>query len=149
MLRDVVIHIANEQPVLADLVNAPAPSDVALICTNLRTMNGKKPVFIDKGDATFVFPIVHIRFVEVPKASMESHAAEVAAEEARHPHLRLPAPDGSVDGGALARLDWVTGDAGEAPVDEPAAPPEPPAPEPPPVNPDDLDPDLMRRIREA
>jgi hypothetical protein len=137
MLRDVIVHIANEQPLLADLISEPAPSDVALICTNVRTMNGKKPVFIDSGDSTFVFPIVHIRFVEVPRTSMESHAAEASSAAAeRQARLALPAPDGS----------------GSAPSNEPAAAPaapQPPVPELPPVNPDDLDPDLMRRIREA
>jgi hypothetical protein len=149
MLRDVIVHIANEQPIMADLINAPAPSDVALICTNVRTMNGKKPVFIDNGDSTFVFPIVHIRFVEVPKTSMDSHSAEAAADLAAR--LALPAPDQGDPLGsrALARPAWVTGEDEALPPDEAVAAPKLPEPEKPPVNPDDLDPDLMRRIREA
>ncbi len=51
---------------MADLVAMPSPADVTLVCTNLRTMNGKRPVFADQIESTFVFPFIHIRFVEIP-----------------------------------------------------------------------------------
>ena len=82
MIRDVVVHIANEQPILVDLVFEPAPADVALICRNLRLMNGKKPVFIDKIDSTFVISLSQVRFVEMPRTSMEACEAEKLATAA-------------------------------------------------------------------
>jgi hypothetical protein len=66
VLRNVVIHLNNEQPVLADLFHAPSPSDVAILCTNLRTPDGKRPVFIDQSDSTFLLPLAHVRFIEIP-----------------------------------------------------------------------------------
>ena len=66
MIRNAVIHVNNEQPLLADLLELPAPSDASLVCTNLRMLNGKRPVFADRIESTFVFPLVHIRFVEIP-----------------------------------------------------------------------------------
>jgi hypothetical protein len=69
MIRNVVIHLINEQPMLADVEALPAPSDVAFVCTNLRSMNGTRPVFIDRSESTFVFPYAHIRFVELPSAA--------------------------------------------------------------------------------
>ena len=66
VIRDAVIHLTNEQPLLADLLETPSPGDATLICTNLRTMNGQRPVFIDDVDSVFVFPLVHVRFVEIP-----------------------------------------------------------------------------------
>jgi hypothetical protein len=65
MIRDVVIHLLNEQPVLADLYEMPKALDQGLLCTNLRTMDGKRPVFVAKSDAIFFFPYLHVRFVEV------------------------------------------------------------------------------------
>ena len=65
-LRNVVIHLNNEQPILADLFGLPSAQDVAVICTNLRTPDGKRPVFIDQSDSMFVLPLVHVRFIEVP-----------------------------------------------------------------------------------
>ena len=45
MIRDAVIHLLSEQPVIADLFEMPSPGDVTLLCTNLRTKDGKRPVF--------------------------------------------------------------------------------------------------------
>jgi hypothetical protein len=152
MLRDVVVHILNEQPILADLIQDPAPSDVALICTNMRTMNGKKPVFIDAVDSTFLLPLAHIRFIEIHKASTDAHAAETNAENAGKARgllaagARADAEEEDLGGGALARLGWL---AGEAPDPEPKTETEAAGPAPAPKNPDDIDPDLLRRIREA
>ena len=69
MIRNAVLHLHNEQPLLADLPTSPAPGDTALICTNLRTLDGKRPFFVDSSASTFVFPLVHLRFVEVPAAA--------------------------------------------------------------------------------
>ena len=66
VLRNAVIHLNNEQPVLADLFQVPSPQDVAVLCTNLRTPDGKRPVFIDQTESIFLLPLAHIRFIELP-----------------------------------------------------------------------------------
>ena len=76
MIRDVVLHINSEQPLRADLFELPEGHDVGLRCTNLRTMNGKRPVFVDDVASVFFFPYLHIRFVEIPPAA----AAEAGVE---------------------------------------------------------------------
>ena len=70
MIRNAVLHLNNEQPMLADLFEVPAAADVGLRCTNLRTLNGKRPVFVDDSAAMFFFPYLHIRFVEIPPAAL-------------------------------------------------------------------------------
>ncbi len=65
MIRNAVIHIHNEQPLLADLYEQPKPLDQGLVCTNVRTLDGKRPIFVDRSDSVFFFPYLHIRFVEV------------------------------------------------------------------------------------
>ena len=136
MLRDVVVHILNEQPIVADLVSEPMPSDVVLICRNLRTLNGKKPIFVDRADSTFVLPVAAVRFLEIHRESVEAHQVEMAV-----------AAEAEFAKGALARLDWHPGAApdrfdppavvslGEASIGRADA--------------DELDDDLLRRIREA
>ncbi len=76
MIRNVVIHISNEQPLLADLYAIPSPADVGLVCTNVRTMDGKRPIFIDHTDSTFFFPNLHIRFLEILATEMQRHLAQ-------------------------------------------------------------------------
>jgi len=70
MIKNTVIHLSGEQPLLADLYRMPDPGDVALVCTNLRQKNGERPIFADEVGSTFVFPLVFVRFVEIPAAAM-------------------------------------------------------------------------------
>ena len=64
MIRNVVIHMNNEQPLVADLFEMPDSGDGLLRCTNLRTLGGKRPVFADEMASTFYFPYLNIRFLE-------------------------------------------------------------------------------------
>ena len=68
MIHNAVLHIANEQPLVVDLYEMPTAGDVSLLCTNVRMLGGKKPVFIDQSESVFVFPYDTIRFVEIPAA---------------------------------------------------------------------------------
>lgn len=97
MIRNAVIHLHNEQPLLADLFAAPRPGDAGLVCTNLRMMDGRKPVFVASSDATFYFPYLHVRFLEIPRVA-------------------LAAPEADPDDGTLAGSP--EGRAGRAPADD-------------------------------
>ena len=70
MIRDVIIHMQNEQPLKADVEQMPTPADSCLMCTNLRYLNGKKPGWSDRTDSWFMIPMTMIRFVEVPQSSL-------------------------------------------------------------------------------
>jgi len=74
MLR-AILHLMNDQPLAVDLLEEPKPSDLVVVCTNVRTIDGKRPVFIDYTNSTFVFPMAMIRFVEVPQAGAEQERA--------------------------------------------------------------------------
>lgn len=56
---------------MADLYAIPAATDVTLLCTNLRDKNGKRPIFADDSSSVFVFPMIHMRFIEVPPGTVE------------------------------------------------------------------------------
>jgi hypothetical protein len=77
-----ILHLLNDQPLSVDLVEEPKPIDVAVICTNVRSLDGKRPVFIDFSDSTFVIPMASIRFVEVPTGADEAGRAQAAAAAA-------------------------------------------------------------------
>jgi hypothetical protein len=74
MLR-AILHLMNDQPLAVDRLEQPKPSDLAVVCTNVRTIDGKRPVFIDYSNSTFVFPMAMIRFVEVPLGGAEQERA--------------------------------------------------------------------------
>jgi hypothetical protein len=71
VIRNAVLHIANEQPLIADLYDMPTSGDVSLICTNVRMLDGKKPVFVDHSGSVFVFPYQTIRFLELMAGSVD------------------------------------------------------------------------------
>src|SRR3974390_2039985 len=71
-----MVHVNNEQPLLADLFDVPSSSDTGLLCTNLRMTDGKRPVFIDRIEGTFFFPYHVIRFIELPVGAVAAHVAE-------------------------------------------------------------------------
>ena len=74
-----ILHLLNDQPLSVDLLEEPKPSDMAVLCTNVRSMDGKRPVFIDFSDSTFVIPMAAVRFVEVPTGADEQDRARAAA----------------------------------------------------------------------
>jgi len=77
VIRNAVIHITNEQPLLADLYDVPTAADVSLVCTNVRMLDGKKPIFVDHSDSIFVFPYLNVRFIElVPGSTADRPALE-------------------------------------------------------------------------
>ena len=93
MIKNVVIHLINEQPMLADIEALPLPSDVAFVCTNLRSMNGTRPVFVDSSESTFVFPYAHIRFVELHTGTTgKGRGAPGDGQRAQPPEPVAPAP---------------------------------------------------------
>lgn len=76
-----IIHLTNDQPLSVDLLEMPTPGDIAIVCTNVRTIDGKKPVFIDYSTSTFVFPMVGMRFVEILQAGADAGRPAPAREE--------------------------------------------------------------------
>jgi hypothetical protein len=82
VIHDVVLHMTNDQPMLADLFELPDGSTTLLRCTNLRQMNGKRPIFVDDLGSIFFFPMDHLRFIEVlPRSQAAEHLALGSGEE--------------------------------------------------------------------
>jgi hypothetical protein len=83
VIRNVCIHVANEQPLLADLFALPSAADAGLVCTNVRSLDGKRPVFIDDTRATFFFPYHVIRFLEIPASAVKAGRVKARGGTAR------------------------------------------------------------------
>jgi hypothetical protein len=106
MIRNAIIHIQNEQPLLADLYDMPQALDQGLLCTNLRMLDGKRPVFIERSDSAFFFPYLHIRFVEIMPGS--SGLAEIGTSaETAEPEEVAEEPDLELDEDFLRRIREV------------------------------------------
>jgi hypothetical protein len=66
MIIGVILHLANDLPVLVDLERMPEPGDRMIVCTNVRTIDGKRPSFVSDRNGTFIFPLEVIRLMEAP-----------------------------------------------------------------------------------
>jgi hypothetical protein len=72
VIRDVVMHMHSEQPLMCDLKELPTVLDQCLVCTNLRYVDGRKPPFIDRTESLFLIPLGLVRLVEVRQRSIEA-----------------------------------------------------------------------------
>jgi hypothetical protein len=106
MLRNAVLHLHNEQPLLADLFEMPTASDVSLRLTNLRSLDGKRPIFVDDLKSVFVFPYHRISFLEIPpQATLTAEMGDA---------LPVPVAVGAPEQDATRDL----GDDGDLEIDE-------------------------------
>ena len=104
---------------------------MAVLCTNLRELNGKRPVFADHIDSVFLFPLIHLRFIEM--------AAGTIGETGEVRHDSAPAPRDDRDG-ADEHPRLPAGAVVAA---------TPPAPTPEPESDLDIDEDFLRRVRDV
>lgn len=105
MIKNAIVHVHNEQPLMADLYDMPKALDQGLLCTNLRTMDGKRPIFVDRIESVFFFPYLHIRFVEILPATGGLAEVEAAAGAAAAPAAEPePEEDLELDEDFLRRI---------------------------------------------
>jgi hypothetical protein len=118
VLKNAVIHLHNEQPLLGDLLEMPSPADVAVRMTNLRSLDGKRPIFVDDSASIFIFAYHRISFIEIPASSVAGadQAAQVpvaavvtaaVAAAANTAHSSDQEPDLEIDEDFLRRIREV------------------------------------------
>jgi hypothetical protein len=93
VIKSVFIHLANELPILVDLLEPPSPTAQSVRCTNVRTVDGKRPGFVHDSKATFVFPWNVIRLIEVPAEPTAEQAADTRVALSPQPEPAAPAPE--------------------------------------------------------
>jgi hypothetical protein len=98
MIRNIVLHLHGEQPLKADIESLPTAADAGLLCTNLRTMEGRKPLSTEYLDSVFLVPYNMIRFLEIPRGSIDTAGLGVDRPvfPAQLPAEAAAAPEGSV-----------------------------------------------------
>ena len=106
MIPSAVLHLANDQPLLVDLFGLPSPTDPVLICTNVRSLTGKRPVWADHIESVYFFPWLHVRFLEIPPSASEVRSQFPALAAGSVPPLADldPDPDLEIDEEFLRRV---------------------------------------------
>jgi len=65
MQISVVIHLTNEEPVLGEVDELPAPTDQIIKLYNPRRLDGKYLNFIQDRVITVIWPLSKVNFIEV------------------------------------------------------------------------------------
>jgi hypothetical protein len=111
VITNVIIHLHGDLPIVVDMEALPAGTDRSVTCSNVRTVDGKRPSFVHDRHSTFVFPLSGIRLIEAPPPGSET-SDEFEAQEPL-PALPAPAPapaevvDEEPDEDLLARIRSV------------------------------------------
>jgi len=64
-MPSIIIHIQNEDAILGEVDELPAPSDQMILVKNPRKRDGKDVHYIDARVNTVIWPISRINFIEV------------------------------------------------------------------------------------
>lgn len=64
-MQTIIIHIANEEPILAEVDDLPAPGDQVIYCTNPRKRDGKDLHYVQSEVQTIILPWWRINFIEI------------------------------------------------------------------------------------
>ncbi|MBN1660955.1 MAG: hypothetical protein JXA93_21340 [Anaerolineae bacterium] len=76
----VIIHLANEDPIVAEIEDWPDPTHQTLTFTNPRRRDGRPLHYITEGATSFIFPWDRITFVEIMETEEEKEVIEFFRE---------------------------------------------------------------------
>ena len=65
MAVTVVLHIANEDPVVGEIDEMPKVTDTLVIVKNPRRRDGKDLQYLEEGVTTVIWPLYRLNFIEV------------------------------------------------------------------------------------
>ena len=65
MSISVILHIANEEPIIGEIEEMPTPSHTLLVVNNPRKKDGKDLHFIAENVITIIWPWEKINFLEI------------------------------------------------------------------------------------
>ncbi|MGC9332806.1 MAG: hypothetical protein ACP5JJ_01565 [Anaerolineae bacterium] len=80
MPLEVIVHLHNEDPILAEIETMPDPTHQSLVLTNPRRLDGRRIHYVTEGATAFIFPWTRITFVEVMDAGSEEEVVEFFRE---------------------------------------------------------------------
>ncbi len=70
-MRTVIVHLANEEPFLAEVEDLPGPTDTIIYCINPRKRDGKDLHYVAPDVTTIVIPWWRVNFLEIMPSGEE------------------------------------------------------------------------------
>ena len=73
---EVILHLMNEDPIVAEMETLPEATHLNIRVTNPRRRDGRALHYVTEGASSFIFPMSRVTFIEV----MELEKAEEVVE---------------------------------------------------------------------
>lgn len=70
-MHTLLIHVANEEPIMAEVEELPSTVDQVIYCTNPRRRDGKELHYVLSEVQTIIVPWWRINFVEIMPSGQE------------------------------------------------------------------------------
>jgi hypothetical protein len=70
-MQTIIVHISNEEPILAEIEELPTPVDQVIYCINPRRRDGKDLHYVLPEVQTIIIPWWRINFVEIMPSGEE------------------------------------------------------------------------------
>jgi hypothetical protein len=67
----ILVHIANEDPVLGEVEQLPGPADQSLLIKNPRRRDGKDLHYLQANVTDVIWPLSRVAFIEIIPGSEE------------------------------------------------------------------------------
>jgi hypothetical protein len=80
MAVEVIIHVMNEDPILAEMDSLPDPTHQSIIIQNPRRRDGRQLHYVTEGATAFIFPWTRITFIEVMETEESKEVVEFFRE---------------------------------------------------------------------
>jgi hypothetical protein len=81
MAITLILHIANEEPIVGEVDTMPAPADNSIVLQNPRRRDGKDmPNLSSNSVTTVIFPVNRMTFIEVIPSEEEEKVFGVVRE---------------------------------------------------------------------
>ena len=71
MAKTIIVHLLNEDPIVAEVEELPGPTDTTVRLSSVRLLDGKNVQFVTPGAIGFMFPLHRISFIEVMSGEEE------------------------------------------------------------------------------
>ena len=70
-MQTVLIHMLNEDPILGEVDEIPAPGDTLILVKNPRRKDGKDIYFLDANVTSVLWPVFRVSFIEIMPSGEE------------------------------------------------------------------------------
>ncbi|PID86733.1 MAG: hypothetical protein CSA11_07635 [Chloroflexi bacterium] len=64
-MQSVIVHVANEDPIVCEIENLPEPQDTLVLIHNPRRRDGMDLHYLNEDVNSVIFPLHRINFIQV------------------------------------------------------------------------------------